>query len=114
MWSYWPCASPGISQRRTGSRNHFVCSAEKLSVDIVKITPDQTIAGHHAHSHATQRGVGVFARISDKLGAGRGLRHGCGSTVRIQLFLNVSERKHTTFSACTLQVSRETDCDPRK
>jgi len=55
-------------------------------VDMVKITHDQTIAGHHAHSHATHRGAGVFARISDKLGAGRGLRHGCGSTVRTQLF----------------------------
>jgi hypothetical protein len=63
-----------------------VCSAEKVSVDIVKITPDHTIAGHHAQNHLSARGVGVFARISEKLGAGRGLRQGCGSTITVQLF----------------------------
>src|SRR5262245_14699913 len=80
MWSYWLCASPGTTHRSTGSKNHLVCSAEKVSVDMVKITTDHTIAGHHAHNHASPRGAGVFARISDKLGAGRGLRHGCEST----------------------------------
>src|SRR5438105_15523772 len=87
MWSYCLCASPGMSQRKIGSKNHFVWSAEKVSVDMVKITTDQRIAGHHAHSHTSVRGAGVLASISVKLGAGRGLRHGCGSATRIQLFL---------------------------
>jgi hypothetical protein len=62
-----------------------VWAAEKVSVDIVKTTPDQTIAGHHAQNHPSARGVGVFARISDKLAAGRELRQSCGSTITVQL-----------------------------
>src|SRR5207302_3854257 len=85
MKSYWLCASPGMSQRKIGSKNHFVCSAENVSMDAVNITPDHRMAGHHAHSRATPRGIGVLARISEKLGAGRGLRHGCESDTRIQL-----------------------------
>src|ERR1041385_3027721 len=54
---------------------------------MVKITPDHKMAGHHAHNHCNGRGVGVFARISDKLGAGRGLRQGCESTTGYQSFL---------------------------
>jgi hypothetical protein len=50
-----------MSQRKIGSKNHFVCSAEKVSVDIVKITHDHTIAGHQAHNHAHLRGLGAFA-----------------------------------------------------
>jgi hypothetical protein len=53
---------------------------------MVKITPDHTIAGHHDQNHLRARGAGVFARISEKLGAGRGLRQGCGSTITAQLF----------------------------
>src|SRR5690242_21923816 len=68
---------------------------------MVKITTDQRIAGHHAHNHTSARGAGVFARISVKLGAGRGLRHGCGSTVKVQLSLIFYAR---FFS---FQVSRE-------
>src|ERR671924_382927 len=108
MWSYWLCASPGISQRRTGSKNHFVCSAEKVSVDMVKITPDHTIAGHHAQSHATHRGIGVFALISARLGAGRGLRHGWESTVRVQLFLIFCARV-TAF-----RLARKMQCGANK
>src|SRR5215467_8341120 len=90
MWSYWLWVSPGANQCSIGSKNHFVCSAEKVSVDMVKITPAHTIAGHHAHNHASPRGLGVFARISDKLGAGRGLRHGCESIASVQHPLFVS------------------------
>ena len=81
MRSYRLCASPGMSQRKIGSKNHFVCSAEKVSVDIVKITHDHTIAGHHAHSNANPRGMRVL--ISEKVGAGRGLRQGCESTTSV-------------------------------
>src|SRR5689334_23347656 len=108
MYSYRLCASPGMSRRNTGSKNHLVCSEEKVSVDIVKITTDQRIAGHHAHSHTSARGAGVFARISVKLGAGRGLRHGCGSTVKVQLSLILSAR----FSA--FRLAGKTDCDRKK
>src|SRR5260370_31726893 len=87
MRSYWVCASPGINQRRTGSKNQAVCSAEKVSVDIAKIRPAHKMDGHHAHNHNNTRGVGVFARISDKIGAARGLRQGCGSTTGVQPFL---------------------------
>ena|SRR5436305_2161651 len=84
MKSYWLCAKPGISQRRIGSKNHFVCSAEKASVDMMKIAPDHTMAGPQVHNHRTARGAGVFAGISEKLGAGRGLRQGWESTIRVQ------------------------------
>jgi len=76
----------GLSRRKIGSKNDAVFWLENVSVDIVKITPAHRIAGHHAHNHASQRGVGVLARSSDRLGVGRGLRQGCESTIRIQLF----------------------------
>src|SRR5437588_12518571 len=85
MKSHWLCARPGRSHRTFGEKNDVVCSAENASMDAVNITPDHSMAGHHAHSRATPRGIGVLARIAEKLGAGRGLRHGCESDTRIQL-----------------------------
>jgi hypothetical protein len=76
-----------MNHRRIGSRIDPVCCAENVSVDNEKITPAQAMAGHHAHSHTSQRGAGVFARISDRSGARRGLRQGWGSVTRIQLLL---------------------------
>ena len=77
---------PGDQPAQDRLEEPFVCSAEKLSVDIVKITPDHTIAGHHAQNQPSARGAGVFAQTSEKLGAGRGLRQGCWSTITVQLF----------------------------
>src|ERR1700674_1338666 len=69
--------SDGMSQRRMGSKTDPVCSEEKVSVDMEKITPAQKIAGSQARSQTTPCGMGVRARSSANSGTGRGFLQGC-------------------------------------
>jgi len=56
MSSNWRGVSEGSSQRRIGSNTQRVCSAEKVSVDIVKMKHAHITTGHQARTQAGIRG----------------------------------------------------------
>jgi hypothetical protein len=78
-------------------------------VENEKITLAQAMAGHHAHSNTSQPGAVVFARISDRSGARRGLRQGWGSDTRSQLLLFLL-RDSSRFYSLRLFPSAVTPC----
>src|SRR5216684_6855602 len=92
MSSNWLRVSEGSNHRRIGSNTEAVCSDENVSVDIEKITPAQSKAGHQALNHAKARGGRKRLRISSNCGAGRGLRQGWSSGTKHQLLLFFSPR----------------------
>ena len=60
-----------------GSKKEPVWAEENESVEAVKITTDQSRAGHQARNHpGSMDFAGTRARISSSCGAGRGLRQG--------------------------------------
>ena len=57
-----------------------VCSAEKRSVDMKKMNPAQSRAGHQERSQPGMRDEARRGWTSGRLGAGRGLRQGWSDT----------------------------------
>src|ERR1700675_3012007 len=80
MTSNWSSERVGISQRNMGSKIDAVCSDENVSVDMVKITPAHTSAGHQALSQLGISNPPIRGCISGSCGAGRGLRQDCSGT----------------------------------
>ena len=57
-----------------------VCSAEKASVDMMKMKAAQRTAGHQARSQEGMMEEASRGWTSGRLGAGRGLRQGWSDT----------------------------------
>src|SRR6266852_3437195 len=70
----------GSIQCRTRSRTEPVCSGEKESVDMAKMTTAQSRAGHQARSQAGIKNCTRRGCTSGKCGAERGLRQGWSAT----------------------------------
>src|SRR5580704_4517722 len=75
----WSSVRWGKSHFTKNERTVAVCSDEKESVESVKMTPAQAMAGHQARSQAGSNNLCRRGCISGNCGARRGLRQGCES-----------------------------------
>src|SRR5271169_4714497 len=77
----WNCSSLrwGNSHFTKKERIVAVCSEENESVESVKMTQAQAMAGHQARSQGGSNNLCRRGCISGSCGAGRGLRQGCES-----------------------------------